>query len=318
MGVYGKNSILDFKRRMYTFWSFIRHNVCLMGYWIAKIGGVILLSLIYKGQREIKIRNLLKKNQIEDPLKIRIKQDKHRRRDSFDGIFLSRFSYQKDAKLDNFGLFIIPRKGERAEIALLRYSTVVKDLGCDVFVYNKPSRGNSKSKYRFLELKRLVECYEYFQLNIGLLEKERIFILTESKGRRLALSLSSQVESKGIILDFTRKRKPPKHWQGLMGRVKFLSLVNLVTSIIEKVKTLSKTEICTIETNTPLIMISRKDRKDRLLGYLEYKFGNLKEELVKIAIGIKEVEFTQEFRETILLVSRDGRSKTEEKNRDYN
>jgi hypothetical protein len=292
--------------------------VYLIGYWIAKISGVVLLCLIYRWQREIKIRNLLKKNQIEHPLKIRIKQDKHRRQNDFDGLFLSRFSCQKDVKLNNFGLFIIPRKGERAEIVLLRYSAVVKDLGCDVFVYNKPSRGNLKSKNRFLELKKLVECYEYYQLKIGLLEKERIFILTESKGRQLALSLSTQVESKGIILDFTRKRKPPKQWQGLMGRVKFLSLVNLVTSIIEKVKTLSKTETRTVELHTQLIMISRKDRKDRLLGYLEYKFGNLKEELVKLAIGIKEVEFTQEFRETILLVSRDGKSKIEEKNRNYN
>jgi hypothetical protein len=318
MEVYGKNLILVFRKRMYTFWSFIRHNVYLIGYWIAKISGVVLFCLIYKWQREIKIRNLLKKNQIEYPQKIRIKQDKHRRQNDFDGLFLSRFSYQKDVKLNNFGLFIIPRKGERAEIALLRYSSVVKDLGCDVFVYNKPSRGNLKSKNRFLELKKLVECYEYFQLKIGLLEKERIFLLTESKGRQLALSLSTQVESKGIILDFTRKRKPPKQWQGLMGRVKFLSLVNLVTSIIEKVKTLSKTETRTIELHTPLIMISRKDRKDRLLGYLEYKFGNLKEELVKLAIGIKEVEFNQEFRETILLVSRVGKSKIEEKNRNYN
>ncbi|MCK5304883.1 MAG: hypothetical protein KAJ72_06515 [Candidatus Heimdallarchaeota archaeon] len=253
-----------------------------------------------------------------ETLKVRIKQEKNRRLNSFEGIFLSRFSYQKEVKLNNFGLFIIPRKGERAEIALLRYSSVVKDLGCDVFVYNKPSRGNLKSNYRFVELKNLVECYEYFQLKIGLFEKDRIFILTEAKGRQLALSLSTQVESKGTILDFTRKRKPPKHWQGLMGRVKFLSLVNLVTSIIEKVKTLSKTENHTIEIYTPLILISRKDSKTKLLGYLEYKFGNLKEEFVKLAMRIKEVEFTQEFRETILLVSRDRKVRTEENNYTYN
>ncbi|MCK4896630.1 MAG: hypothetical protein KAS47_07470, partial [Candidatus Heimdallarchaeota archaeon] len=300
------------------FWSFVRHFVYFLGYWIAKIGGVALFFFIYKWQREIKIKNLLKSSQMTETLEVRIKQEKNVKKDSFDGIFLSRFSYQKEVKLNNFGLFIIPRKGERAEIALLRYSSVVKDLGCDVFVYNKPSRGNSKSKYRFLELKKLVECYEYFQLKIGLLEKERIFILTEAKGRQLALSLSTQVESKGTILDFTRKRKPPKHWQGLMGRVKFLSLVNLVTSIIEKVKTLSKTENHTIEIYTPLILISRKDSKTKLLGYLEYKFGNLKEEFVKLAMRIKEVEFTQEFRETILLVSRAGKNKTEEKNNTYN
>lgn len=318
MRVYGKNMNLDFHRILYTFWSFIRHFVYLLGYWIAKLGGVAFFFFIYKWQREIKIRNLLKNNKMTETLRIRIQQEENGRLDSFDGLFLSRFSYQKDVKLNNFGLFIIPRKGERAEIALLRYSSVVKDLGCDVFVYNKPSQGNLKSKYRFLELKKLVECYEYFQLNIGLLEKERIFILTEAKGRQLALSLSTQVESKGTILDFTRNRKPPKYWRGLMGRVKFLSLVNLVTSIIEKVKTLSKTENHTIEIHTPLILISKKESKTRLLGYLEYKFSNLKEELVKLAMRIKEVEFTQEFRETILLVSRDGRIKTDEKKWNYN
>ncbi|MHA1591295.1 MAG: hypothetical protein ACTSUP_02325, partial [Candidatus Heimdallarchaeaceae archaeon] len=127
-----------------------------------------------------------------------------------------------------------------------------------------------------------------------------------------------QVESKGIILDYTRKRKPPKHWQGLMGRVKFLSLVNLVASIIDKVKTLSKTENQIIEIHTPLILISNKDSKTKLLKYLEYKFGNLKEELVKLAMRIKEIEFTQEFRETILLVSRDRKVRTEENNYVYN
>lgn len=318
MGVYRKNMNSYFHRIMYTFWSFIRHFVYLLGYWIAKMGGVALFFFIYKWQRENKIRNLLKNNQMTETLKIRIKKEKKGQLDSFDGLFLSRFSYQKDVKLNNFGLFIIPRKGERAEIALLRYSSVVKDLGCDVFVYNKPSRGNSKSKYRFSELKRLVECYEYFQLKIGLFEKERIFILTEDKGRQSALSLSTQVESKGVILDFTRNRKPPKYWQGLMGRVKYLSLVNLVTSIIEKVKTLSETENHIIEIHNPLIMISRRESKTRLLGYLEYKFGNLKEELIKLAMRIKEVEFNQEFRETILLVSREGKSKIEEKIRNYN
>ena len=271
---------LDLQRVLYAFWAFIRHFAYFLGYWIVKICGVALFFFSYKWQREIKIKNLLKNNQMTETLKVRIKQEKNGRKNNFDGIFLSRFSYQKEVKLDNFGLFIIPRKGERAEIALLRYSPVVKDLGCDVFVYNKPSRGNSKSKYKFLELKKLVECYEYFQLKIGLLEKERIFILTEAKGRHLALSLSTQVESKGTILDFTRKRKPPKNWQGLMGRVKFLSLVNLVSSIVEKVKTLSKAENHTIEICTPLILISRKDSKKKLLGYLEYKFCNLKEEFV--------------------------------------
>ena len=241
MRVYGKDMNLNIQRILYTFWSFIRHFVFFLGYWIAKICGVALFFFIYKWQREIKINNLLKNNQMTETQKIRIKQEKNGPRNSFEGLFLSRFSYQKEVKLNNFGLFIIPRKGERAEIALLRYSSVVKDLRCDVFVYNKPLRGNLKLKYRFLELKKIVECYEYFQLKIGLLEKDRIFILTEAKGRQLALSLSTQVESKGIILDFTRKRKHPKLWQGLMGKVKFLSLVNLVTSIIEKVKTLSNT-----------------------------------------------------------------------------
>ncbi len=318
MRVFGKNVHLDFRRTMYTFWSFVRHFVYFLGYWIAKVGGIILFFFIYKWRRETKIRNLLKNNQMTETLKIRISKEKDRRQDSFDGLFLSRFSYQQDVKLNSFGLFIIPRKGERAEIALLRYSSVVKDLGCDVFVYNKPSRGNSKSKRRFLELQKLIECYKYFQLKIGLLENERIFILTETKGSQLALSVSTQIETKGIILDFTRKRKTPKYWQGLMGRVKFLSLVNLVTSIIVKVKTLSKSECQTIEIHTPLILISRKDRKTRLLRYLEYKFGNLKEELVKLAMRIKEVEFNQEFRETILLVSRDGKIRTEEIKSNYN
>ncbi len=318
MGVYGKNMILDLHRRMYTLWSSVRHIVYLLGYLIAKIGGVALFFFIYRWQREIKIRNLLKNNQMTDIQKIRIKQEKDGRQKSFDGLFLSRFSYQKDVKLNNFGLFIIPRKSERAEIALLRYSSVIKDLGCDVFVYNKPSRSNSKSKYRFSELNKLVECYEYFQLKIGLLESERIFILTEAKGRKFALSLSTQVETKGIILDFTRNKKPLKYWQGLMGRVRFLSLVNLVTSIIEKVKTLSKSENHTIEIYTPLILISRKDKKTRLLRYLEYKFSNLKEELVKLAMRIKEIEFTQEFKETILLVSREGKIRTKEKSRNCN
>ncbi|MCK5408951.1 MAG: hypothetical protein KAJ30_01690, partial [Candidatus Heimdallarchaeota archaeon] len=219
MRVYEEDMNLNFQRVLYTFWSFIRHFACFLGYWVAKICGVVLFFFIYKWQREIKIKNLLKNNQMTETLKVRIKQEKNRRLNSFEGIFLSRFSYQKEVKLNNFGLFIIPRKCERAEIALLRYSSVVKDLGCDVFVYNKPSRGNLKSNYRFVELKNLVECYEYFQLKIGLFEKDRIFILTEAKGRQLALSLSTQVESKGIILDYTRKRKPPKHWQGLMGRV---------------------------------------------------------------------------------------------------
>jgi len=318
MGVYGKDMILDLHRRMYAFWSFTRHSVYLLGYWIAKIGGVALFFFIYKWQREIKIRNLLKNNQMTDTQKIRIKQENDGRQKSFDGLFLSRFSYQKEVKLNNFGLFIIPRKSERAEIALLRYSSVIKDLGCDVFVYNKPSRSNSKSNYKFSELIKLVECYEYFQLKIGLLENDRIFILTEAKGRKFALSLSTQVETKGIILDFTRNRKQLKYWQGLMGRVRFLSLVNLVTSIIEKVKTLSKSENHTLEIHTPLILISRKNKKTRLLKYLEYKFGNLKEELVKLAMRIKEIEFTQEFRETILIVSRDGKIRTKEKNRNYN
>ncbi|MHA1552405.1 MAG: hypothetical protein ACTSQC_10735 [Candidatus Heimdallarchaeaceae archaeon] len=318
MRVYEEDMNLNFQRVLYTFWSFIRHFACFLGYWVAKICGVALFFFIYKWQREIKIKNLLKNNQMTETLKVRIKQEKNRRLNSFEGIFLSRFSYQKEVKLNNFGLFIIPRKGERAEIALLRYSSVVKDLGCDVFVYNKPSRGNLKSNYRFVELKNLVECYEYFQLKIGLFEKDRIFILTEAKGRQLALSLSTQVESKGIILDYTRKRKPPKHWQGLMGRVKILSLVNLVASIIDKVKTLSKTENQTIDIHTPLILISNKDSKTKLLKYLEYKFGNLKEELVKLAMRIKEIEFTQEFRETILLVSRDRKVRTEENNYVYN
>ncbi len=318
MKLYGKNVNLDFHLNMYTFWAFVRHIVYLFGYWIAKIGGVALFFFIFKWRREIKISNLLKDNQMSEILKISIKQEKNRRQNSFDGLFLSRFSYQQDVTLNNFGLFIIPRKGERAEIALLRYSSVVKDLGCDVFVYNKPLRGNSKSQSELLELQKLIDCYSYFQLKIGLLENERIFILTETDGSQMALSLSTQVETKGIILDFTRKRKPPKYWQGLMGRVKFLSLVNLVISIIEKVKALSKSENHTIEISTPLILISRKDRKTRLLKYLEYKFGNLKEEFVKLAMRIKEVEFNQEFKETILIVSRDGKIKTEEKKRNYN
>jgi len=313
MRVNGKNMWIDFHKVMYTFWSFLRHFIYLIGYWIAKIGGILLFCLIYKWQRENKIRNLLRHNQMATPKKIRINQEKDRRQDSFDGLYLSRFSYQKEIKLDDFGLFIIPRKCERAEIALLRYSAVVKDLGCDVFVYNKSSRGNLKSKNRFTELKKLVECYEYFQLKIGLLEKERIFILTEDKGRQLAFSLSTQVKTEGIILDFTRKRKPKKNWQGLIGRVKLLSLVNLVTSVVETVKTLSKTKNSIVEIQTPLILISRKDRKTRSLGYLEYKFGNLREELVNFAMRIKEVEFNQEFRETILQVSRDAKIRLGEK-----
>ncbi|MBY9000478.1 MAG: hypothetical protein KGD64_06155 [Candidatus Heimdallarchaeota archaeon] len=291
------------------FWSFPRLAGHLLGYWIARSGGLFFFYLLYKWQKEIRIKNLLRKHNLNNYSRIKLNNIQHIKKDRYDGIFLSRYEFQKKVKLNKNGIFIIPRSGERAEIALLRYLAVVRDIGCDVFVYNKPSRGKNGKINRFAELKRIVECFTFFQLKIGFLNEERIFILTESQNKKLALTLSKQVETKGIVLDFTRNRRPLKRWQGLIGKVRFLSLVNIVASIFEKTETLSDSTNQIVEILAPLVLISRKDKKERIAGYFEYKFGNLKDELMKLALKVKEVEFNQEFRETILSVVYERRSK---------
>ncbi|MEE9410231.1 MAG: hypothetical protein V3V41_04825 [Candidatus Heimdallarchaeota archaeon] len=290
-------------------WSIARFMGHLIGYWIAIGGGLSVLYFVYRWRREHKIRSLLEENRIENIQKISLSKKNKETSHNFEGLFLSRYEKQDQIDLNNIGIFVIPHRRERAEIALLRYLPVLQGINGDIFVLNKPSLSQKNLKKNLDDFQEIVESYNYFQLKTGLINEDNLYILANVKNTRLALALSTQVHTKGIIIDFTRKGRSYRRWKGLTGRVRSLSLVNIVAMFFEKTKALPRNGNTPLESFPTLVFVTLKDGRTKRTNSNQYRINNVREDMLKIAIRIKELDYTEEFREAILSLHNENKLK---------
>jgi len=218
------------------------------------------------------------------------------------GILVSRFDFQFPNLFNRLGIFIIPRKNETAEQALLHYLPLIRGLSCDVFVFNRPKTGKTITKRKAIACyKALLDSYQLFVLKTNYLDD--IVIITDISMAPIALSLSTQVPNIGVIVDSTRKRRKYKKWHKFFERIQSFSFVNLWVSITRKNDDLLRKKSKEISDIVPPIMlITLKEPKiKRIFRYQLFNVKMLKAKVFETALRIKKVEYDEEFKNSIQL-----------------
>ncbi len=281
-------------------YSFTRFTLNFLAYWSILIPGVMIFYFISKIRRKKQADTILLENGVNEYEKVRSLLRERTIYRSVHGLFISRYNYEDLTRMHNYGLFIIPKRNESALKALLRYIPSLKDLQCDIFVYNKPYGKYVSINKNFKHLRDLIEAYSYFLLKTDMFYHENVIILTGAKSFDLANALTTQFPTSGILVDFTRHRRNFNKLVNTVDSYGSLSLVNLVAKYYAFPGNSSLIVPNTTEVITPLMVVSHKIGRLKRTSYLQCRVGRVKQVTIEKATRIKAIRYPEEFRETIL------------------
>lgn len=281
-------------------YSFTRFTLNFFAYWSILIPGVMIFYFVSKIRRKKQADTILLENGVNEYERVRSLLRERTIYRSIHGLFISRHNYEELTRMHNYGLFIIPKRNESALKALLRYIPSLKDLQCDIFVYNKPFRKYGSIKKNFKHLRDLTEAYSFFLLKSDMFYHENVLLLTDAKSFDLANALTSQFPTSGILVDFTRRRRNYNKLVDTVDSHGSLSLVNLVAKYYAFPENSSEAYPDTSEFITPLMIVSHKVGRLKRTSYLQCRVGRVKQATIKKATRIKAIRYPEEFRETIL------------------
>lgn len=290
-------------------YSFTRFTLNFFAFWSILIPGVVIFYFVSKIRRKKQADTILLENGVNEYERVRSLLRERTIYRSVHGLFISRHNYEELTRMYNYGLFIIPKRNESALKALLRYIPSLKDLQCDIFVYNKPFRKYGSVTKNFKHLRDLTEAYSYFLLKTDMFYHENVIILTDAKSFDLANALTTQFPTAGILVDFTRQRRNYNKLVDTVDSQGSLSLVNLVA----KYYTFSANSSLIVpnanEFITPLMIVSHKVGRLKRTSYLQCRVGMVKQVLIKKATRIKAIRYPEEFRETVLSFFHENKGK---------
>lgn len=290
-------------------YSLTRFTLNFFAFWSILIPGVIIYYFVSKIRRKKQADIILLENGVNEYERVRSLLRERTIYRSVHGLFISRHNYEEQTRMHNYGLFIIPKRNESALKALLRYIPSLKDIQCDIFVYNKPYRKYGSINKNFKHLRDLTEAYSYFLLKTDMFYHENVIILTGAKSFDLANALTTQFPTAGILVDFTRQRRNYNKLVDSVDSHGSLSLVNLVAKYYVFPEKPSETYPDTADFMTPLMVVSHKVGRLKRTSYLQCRVGRVKKVLIKKATRIKAIRYPEEFRETILSFFQENKGK---------